>query len=125
MKQTVNQDDENGPSIWSRQLPLETETCFFILASALDVVMTYLLLNDGPEFQESNQIAAYVLAKFGFKGMVYFKFVLVAVVTTIAQIVVRSRPKLARRLLIGGTLITAVVVIYSASLWFRYTGYFG
>jgi len=125
MNQPVNQNDDSQPSIWARQLPLETETCFFILASALDVVMTYILLSFGPEFQESNQIAAYFLAKSGFKGMVYFKFALVAFVTTVAQIVAKTRPKLARRLLNGGTIITAAVVIYSASLWFRHTGFFG
>ena len=125
MNQTVNQNDEQQPNIWSRQLPLETETCFFILASAMDVVVTYLLLNHSSNFIESNHIAAYVLAKFGFKGMVYFKFTLVAFVTVIAQIVARTRPKLARRLLIGGTLVTAVVVIYSAALWYQHSGFFG
>ena len=125
MNQAAEQQPETTASAWSRQLPLETETCFFILASALDVLMTYLLLSHGPEFQESNQIAAFFLARFGFKGMVYFKFALVAFVTVIAQVIAKSRPTTARWLLIVGTAATAAVVIYSVILWVRFTGYFG
>lgn len=125
MNQAAEQQPETTASAWSRQLPLETETCFFILASALDVLMTYLLLSHGPEFQESNQIAAFFLARFGFKGMVYFKFALVAFVTVIAQVIAKSRPSTARWLLIVGTAATAAVVIYSVILWVRFTGYFG
>lgn len=125
MNQAAEQQPETTASAWSRQLPLETETCFFILASALDVLMTYLLLSHGPEFQESNQIAAFFLARFGFKGMVYFKFALVAFVTVIAQVIAKSRPRTARWLLIVGTAATAAVVIYSVILWVRFTGYFG
>ena len=125
MNQAAEQQPETTASAWSRQLPLETETCFFILASALDVLMTYLLLSHGPEFQESNQIAAFFLARFGFKGMVYFKFALVAFVTVIAQVIAKSRPSTARWLLIVGTAATAAVVIYSVMLWVRFTGYFG
>ena len=125
MNQAAEQQPETTASAWSRQLPLETETCFFILASALDVLMTYLLLSHGPEFQESNQIAAFFLTRFGFKGMVYFKFALVAFVTVIAQVIAKSRPRTARWLLIVGTAATAAVVIYSVILWVRFTGYFG
>ena len=125
MASTDDPQPDTPHSIWSRQLPLETETCFFILANALDVFMTYLLLSHGPEFQESNQIAAYFLARFGFKGMIYFKFVLVAFVTVVAQVIARTNPTTARWLLNAGTVITAAVVIYSAFLWIRFTGYFG
>ena len=117
--------ENNKLSIWARQLPLETETCFFILVNALDVVMTYILLNHGPQFQESNQIANYFLTSYGFKAMVYFKFALVAFVTVVAQIIARTHLKTARWLLIVGTAIVSIVVIYSASLWMKFSGYFG
>ena len=118
---------DNGKmlSIWARQLPLETESCFFILVNALDVVMTYILLNHSPQFQESNQIANYLLTKYGFAAMVYFKFALVAFVTVVAQIIARTHLKTARWLLIVGTAIVSIVVIYSASLWLKFSGYFG
>ena len=117
-------DEQQKLSIWVRKLPLETETCFFIFANALDVFMTYVLLNHSPEFQESNQVANFFLAKYGFRGMIYFKFALVAFVTVIAQIIAISRPNTARWLLIVGTAIVGVVVIYSSYLWIRFSGYF-
>ena len=116
--------DEEKLSIWVRRLPLETETCFFIFVNALDVFMTYVLLNHSPEFQESNQVAHYFLSRYGFRGMIYFKFALVAFVTVVAQFIALTRPRTARWLLIVGTLIVAGVVVYSASLWIRFSGYF-
>ena len=115
---------DNKPSIWVRQLPLETETCFFILANAMDVFMTYILLQQGPEFQESNQIANFFLSKYGFKGMIYFKFALVAFVTVVAQIIARTKPRTARILLNTGTAIVGAVVVYGAYLWVQHSGYF-
>lgn len=117
-------DDNEKLSIWVRKLPLETETCFFILVNALDVAMTYVLLNHSPEFQESNQIANYFLGRWGFRGMIYFKFALVAFVTVIAQVIAMTRPRTAKWLLIVGTAIVGSVVIYSAYLWIRFSGYF-
>lgn len=119
-------------SIWASQLPLETETCFFILANAMDVFMTYLLLNHGsefqdhgPEFQESNLLANYILSRYGFRGMIYFKFALVAFVTVVAQIIARTRPRTARAVLNAGTVIVSLVVVYSINLWIQHSGYFG
>ena len=117
-------DDQEKLSIWVRRLPLETETCFFIFVNALDVFMTYVLLNHSPQFQESNQIANYFLTRFGFRGMIYFKFALVAFVTVVAQIIALTRPKTAKWLLIVGTAIVGGVVMYSAYLWIRFSGYF-
>ena len=118
-------DRRHSIGFWSRQLPLETETCFFILVNALDVFMTYALLSHGPEFQESNPLANSLLANYGFKGMVYFKFILVAFVTIVAQIIARTHPTTARWLLIIGTAIVSLVVIYSCFLWIQFSGYFG
>lgn len=119
------QNTPDSSSFWIRQLPLETETSFFVLANALDVVLTYLLLQHGPEFQESNPAANWILIMFGFKGMVYFKFALVAFVTVISQIIARTNIKTARRLLNIGTAIVGMVVAYSCLLWIRHSGYFG
>jgi len=112
---------EAGRSFWKHQLPLERETCIFILVNALDVFMTYLLLVTG-SFRESNQLANYFIARWGIKGMVYFKFALVAVVTVIAQIVARKKMTTGRNLLNFGSLIVAGVVIYSFILFLR-SGY--
>lgn len=114
---------EKELGILVRQLPLETETCFFILANALDVVMTFILLNSGPQFHESNLIAHYFLAKYGFKGMIYFKFALVAFVAVIAQLIAGSHLTTARWLLNAGTTIVGMVVLYSLTLWIKHSGF--
>ena len=122
---STGSEPKSAPSIWFRQLPLETETCLFILVNALDVFMTYRLLSHGPEFQESNGIANFILSNYGFRGVVYFKFALVAFVSVIAQVIARSRPRTAKTLLNTGTVIVSLVVLYSLYLWVRYSGYFG
>ncbi|KAA0138422.1 hypothetical protein FYZ48_13105 [Gimesia chilikensis] len=123
MDETDPQPNENksGRSFLGNQLPLERETCIFILVNALDVFMTYLLLVTG-SFRESNQLANYFIAHWGIRGMVYFKFSLVAVVTVIAQIVARKKMETGRKLLNFGSLIVAGVVIYSFVLLMR-SGY--
>ena len=83
--------------------------------------MTYILLNlEG--FRESNAIANYVLSRFGFRGMVYFKFALVAFVAVAAQIAALKHIRIGRWLLNFGTLITGCVVIYSFYLLLLWIG---
>ena len=106
---------ESRQGFWKRELPLEAETCLFILVNALDVFMTYILLSLG-EFRESNEMANYFFARWGIRGMVYYKFILVGVVTVTAQIIARKRLGTARYLLNSGSLIIACVVVYSGYL---------
>ena len=101
---------------FKRQLPLETETTVFILANALDVFVTFVLLNF-PQFRESNAAANFFLTHFGIRGMVYFKFAIVALVTVIAQIIATRRLRTARWLLNGGSIVVFAVVIYSIMLF--------
>lgn len=111
-------------NFFTRQLPLQSETTVFILANALDVFVTYILLNfEG--FRESNSVANFFLAKYGFKGMVYFKFALVAFVTVIAQIIATHRPRTARYLLNVGSAVVLMVVFYSLWLFVNHSGLFG
>ncbi len=116
-----NPKDETPSSIWSGELPLERETCWFILVNALDVFLTFILLNlEG--FRESNLIADYVLQRWGISGMVYFKFGLVAFITVVAQVVARKKLSLGRWLLNFGTFVTGGVVLYSGYLLIRWIG---
>jgi len=108
-----------GPAFWLRdRLPLETETAVFILVNVLDIFLTYLLLVGGGH-REANPIARYFLDGWGVKGIVLYKLANVALVCVIAQIVARVSEQTARRLLIGLTLVVAVVVAYSLVLAFR------
>ncbi|MCH2181395.1 MAG: DUF5658 family protein [Mariniblastus sp.] len=121
-KETANAPEKKG-MFWTRELPLQTETCVFILINSFDVFMTWILL--GMEnFRESNGIANWILIHFQFRGMVYFKFSVVLVVVLIAQVIATRRLQTAQRLLNAGSLIVLGVVIYSVYLFVRYGGVF-
>lgn len=90
-----------------------------MLIGALDVFMTYVILRFSAEGRtnnvmiEGNPIARWILHQWGIRGMVIFKFFMIALVTTIAEIVGRVRPHVGRNLLRMGTLVVGGVVIYS------------
>lgn len=106
------------------RLPLETETALFVLASTLDVFMTYLLLGHraGGDvvFVERNPVARFFIESWGVSGMVYFKFAMVAIVCVVAQLIAARRPQTARRVLGLATVIVAGVVAYSLVLLLRH-----
>ena len=108
-------------SLFGGQLPLENETAWFVLVSALDVFLTYLLLRQ-PNYTEANPIAAFFINHWGIRGMVYFKFFMVAFVGVIAQIIARTREETARRVLQFATVVVGGVVIYSLFLYVRSRG---
>lgn len=123
----MNAPNEQNPreerTGWRRffgRLPLETETARFIGVSALDVFFTYLLLAYGG-YYEANPIAWWFIAGWGIKGMVYFKFGMVALITVLAQLIAVRHLVAARRVLNFGTLVVSVVVIYSLTLLVRNT----
>ena len=104
-----------------RVAALQQETLRFVLVSALDLFMTYILLRQkGMHFIESNPVAGRFYADYGLKGMIYFKFGMVALVCVIAQIVVKHRPRTAKWLLNGATLVVAGVVVYSFMLMLKH-----
>ena len=99
----------------------QQETLRYVLVSALDLFMTYILLRQSEtRFIEANPVARYFIYGWGFKGMVYFKFGMVALVCAISQIVAQTRPRLAQWLLNWATLVVAGVVIYSLALFLRH-----
>ena len=106
-------------------LKFETEISWFVLVSALDVFMTYLILRFSAEgatratLIEGNPIARWVIHQWGNTGMVFFKFSMVAVVVVIAEVVGNANPRLARLLLLTGTLVVGGVVFYSLLLLIR------
>ena len=103
-----------------RKLPFESETTWFILVSALDVVLTYLLIRED-RFHEANPVARFFLNHWGVRGLVYFKFAMVGFFLIIAQIIALKQPATARRLLILGTVIVSGVLIYSLYLLVNYS----
>lgn len=105
-------------SFFRINLPLEAETCWFIFVSVLDLVLTYILLAYF-KHRESNPVAEYFLHGWGIKGLIYFKMVMVAIVTLIAQVIARKQLSTARGLLILATGIVGMVVAYSFYLLMR------
>lgn len=98
--------------------PLETEVCWWFLASTLDFLMTYMLLLR-PGFAESNPIALRFYHDWGFKGLLGFKLAMTLFVILICHIISKTRLDLARRVLHVGTFIVGVVVVYSAMMYSR------
>lgn len=96
-------------------LPLEKETTWFILVSALDIFLTYLVIRNRG-FTEGNPIALFFLHSWGIKGLVYFKCVMVAFVAVITQIIALKNVSKARWTINLGTLIVSGVLVYSTSL---------
>jgi Domain of unknown function (DUF5658) len=103
-------------------LPLQRESCLYLIVSVLDVMMTCLLLGDlmgvtgETIFYESNPVARYFLEGWGLTGIIFFKFGMVAFIEVISQIVATKNEAAGRRLLEFGTLVVSVVVIYSMYL---------
>ena len=104
------------------ELPLETETCRFVLISLLDLFMTFLLLyfsNRGMMRNvvvESNPVARYFISGWGTMGLVWFKIGMVTLIVLATQVVATRRPSVAQLLLNGATLFVGSVVAYSAFL---------
>ncbi len=82
---------------------------WFIFVSALDLMMTWVVLYFGG--REVNVLADYILDRWALPGMVVYKFALVVFVIFICEVVGHYRPRLGRRLSVFAVLITLVPVI--------------
>ena len=104
------------------ELPLETETCRFVLISLLDLFMTFLLLyfsNRGMMRNvvvESNPVARYFISGWGTTGLVWFKIGMVTLIVLATQVVAATRPVVAQLVLNGAALFVGSVVAYSVFL---------
>lgn len=84
---------------------------WFVLASALDVFLTFIVLELGG--REVNAVAAWVLDAFGLAGMTAFKFVVVAFVILLCQAVGRRNRRTGRRLAEWAVALTFVPVVFT------------
>lgn len=126
MKDSVRHCGTYCHSLWgslpASPIRLELETCCFLIASVLDIFMTYTLLNhEAVEFIESNPIARTVLDSWGFFGMACFKLLFSMIVVLIAQVIARHKLLTARRLYHASTSIVSCVVLYSVYLMVAHT----
>lgn len=95
--------------------PLEHESCVFLLVNLADVVATAWLTHAGG-FREANRLAVWVLQHWGWRGLLAYKFGLVALICLLAQAIARKRPETARQLLNGASVLFAVVVLTAVAL---------
>jgi len=108
--------------LFRHQLPLESETSFFILVNVMDFFLTYWGIWNGL-LRESNWIAKWFLDGWGLiKGLLMYKLVLVVLVCGIAQIVATQQLETARKLLLYSSLLVLGVVVYSAWLLLTHNG---
>ncbi len=89
---------------------------WFVFLAALDVMLTWIILRyDGHEL---NVLANFILAFNGLPGMVGFKFLLVAFVVTMCEIVGRRDLWVGRRLAQLCVAVTAVPVVLALTQLF-------
>ena len=104
----MDQPESNGiPLLRNARYP--QAYVWFIFVSAMDVMMTWVVLYFGG--REVNVLADYILDRWALPGMVVYKFALVVFVIFICEVVGQYRPRLGRRLSIFAVVITLVPVI--------------
>jgi len=103
----------------------EVETALYILLSIADLLITHFLLRqqiENLQFVEANPVAREIINHWGPKGMVYFKFGMVAFICVLTQIIARYRPFTARLVLFFAIVMMLYVVIYSVRLYAAHAG---
>ena len=90
--------------------------------SLVDLALTYRLLErGGGHIYESNPLANAWLSAYGWTGLAAFKLACMALVISVATLLLVRRPRAADHLLLFACTAVALVVLYSCSL----VGFFG
>lgn len=97
---------------------------WYVLASALDIMVTYAILNyfDG---WEVNALAARLVERFDHWGLIALKFASVIVVVGVCETIGRVRPRLGRGLASAAILLGALPVgvgLLQLALWVGWGG---
>ncbi len=101
-----------------RPFPHRGLALLFVLLNVIDVVITYLGMASG-HLTEVNPIAGFFIDHWGLKGMLWFKFLVVAFVMTLVKIISRRHPASSRNVLLFGNLAVGIVVVYGILLSMR------
>jgi hypothetical protein len=100
----------------SRLLSHPKKQLLFALLSGADLLLTWWLLDHSAGVFESNPLACWWLARYGWLGLAAFKASVATLVLVLAVVVCRHRPRVAGRLLQFGCGTLVLVVLYSGSL---------
>ena len=96
----------------------ENHYAWFVLVSALDLMLTWIVLHAGG--REANAIAAAVLQRWGLEGMVVFKFALVVFVIALCEVIGRRNHAAGRRLATWAVALTCLPLVVAVGLlWGR------
>ena len=101
--------DPHAPSLRGRPLWYPNHYTWFVFISALDVMLTWVILYFGG--WEANHVADFVIGRFGLPGLVTFKFGIVVFVIVLCEIVGRRRPRSGKRLAEWAIAITCIPVV--------------
>jgi hypothetical protein len=94
----------------------------FVLLSMADLALTGELLNRSQgRIYESNPVANWWLAYYGWPGFVAFKLAIVLFIVGLVMIISRLRPTTARRFLAFACMALTAVVLYSGNLLWAHT----
>ena len=91
---------------------------WFVFLSAMDLMMTWVILHFGGS--EANAVAAGYLNKYGLKGFVIYKFVLVCIIVLICEYVGRRKYRLGRLLAIWSVIVTSSPILIAFYLLVKY-----
>jgi hypothetical protein len=86
---------------------------FFLLLSALDVVLTSIFLSMGESAIEANPVAAHYLGMYGIAGLAGFKGVVVICVVGLCHVIGRYRPPAALAVYGFGCCVLTLVNTYT------------
>lgn len=93
---------------------------WFVFVSALDAMLTYLVLHFGG--YEANRLAASVLEQWGFRGMVIYKFALITLVIVLCEAIGRRDDAWGRTLGIIGIALTCAPLVVAIGILSIKTG---
>jgi NADH:ubiquinone oxidoreductase subunit H len=92
----------------TRPLRYQNHYAWFVFVSSLDIMLTWVILFFGG--WEVNQLADFIIRRWGLPGMVTFKFAIVVFVICLCEIVGRRRHHTGRRLAEWSIAITCIPV---------------
>lgn len=96
---------------------LRKEIVLYGVVSALDLFMTCFLLSYG-NFYETNPLADWMFQTSGVLGLVLYKFSIISIAIAVLLTLASENIKVAKKIISFAIVITALVVVYSAYLFF-------
>jgi uncharacterized membrane protein len=96
--------------------------CWYVLASTLDIVFTYIIIEVYKGW-EANKLAAAIFERYGWPGMIALKYATVTIVLIVCEAAALKNERIAHRLAILAVAVGAFPVLWAAMLvwsWARH-----